>query len=186
VARNSTGGVVAALTAAALAVVGFLGYQAAATAPNDLSEPHRNSASSTPKDEAKDKAKKPSTALPANSGTGLRVVYSLGAQRVWLVAADDQVIRTFKVAPSSVSPGSGAYTVTSRTVRVLGSDGVEVEDVVIFHTDGTVVFGFSAAVDGAAPNPDSHKKTGGIREAIADAAAMWKFAQVGTRVVVVS
>src|SRR3954452_17838101 len=36
-------------------------------------------------------AKQPQATLPANSGSGRRIVFAMGAQRVWLVSADDQV-----------------------------------------------------------------------------------------------
>ncbi|MGY0059348.1 L,D-transpeptidase [Streptomyces sp. LZ34] len=186
--RSSTGTVVAALTAAALGGVGFLAYQASATAERPSHSRHDSQAGdskSKPKGKGKDGDKK-STALPGDSGTGLRVVYALKDRRVWLVGADEQPTRTFEVSPSSASPTPGTYEVTSRIPSTIGSDGVQVEHVVVFDTEDGVVFGFSAAVDGSAPDPSAAKKTGGVRESRADATAMWEFAQAGTRVVVIA
>ena len=45
--------------------------------------------------------------------------------------------------------------------------------------------GFSAAVAQPAWSPDASVKTGGIRETRADGDAMWKFATIGVRVVVI-
>lgn len=184
---RSSSGLVAGLTAAALAVVGFLGYQASAKAPEDLRASERPSASSsepaagaTPSAEAKNLL-----ALPANSGTGVRVVYALGDRRVWLVGADGGVKRTFEVMPSTVDPKPGSYKVTSRSGKVSGSDGVPIEHVVRFATVDNVSVGFSAAVDGSMASPDPSKRTGGVRMARADGDALWVFATVGSKVVVV-
>ncbi|MEU5270766.1 hypothetical protein [Streptomyces hygroscopicus] len=177
----------AGLTAAALGVVGFLGYQAAATAPDHPTQARPGSHASQSKEKDKDRArqKKKSTALPAASGTGERVVYALDDKRVWLVGADGKATRTFEVGPSPASPDPGTYAVTSRNEGGVGSDGVQVEHVVVFHSEGGVVFGFSAAVDGSMPDPNARKRTGAVRESRADGSALWEFAEVGTKVVVI-
>ncbi|ARZ69504.1 hypothetical protein M1P56_01390 [Streptomyces sp. HU2014] len=188
---RSSGIIVAALTAAALGGVGFLAFQAEA-AP-DRPRPSASSPSGKEKDQGQDAAaqdkaakEKAATELPANSGTGARVVYALAQKRVWLVGPDGKVTRTFEVAPSTVNPPVGPYKVTSRDPTGLGSDGTRVEHIVRFHRDANgVVFGFSAAVDGSSPDPASTKKTGGIREKPADGLALWNVAVNGAKVVVV-
>ncbi|MCC9739926.1 hypothetical protein [Streptomyces sp. MNU89] len=191
-AVSSSGKIVAGLTAVALAAVGFLAYQAAASASDRPAAPKdRAAASASPEPGSSEDAgpesgetadEKP--AVPADSGTGLRVVYSLGAERVWLVGENEQPTRTYEVWPSAVSPAPGEYAVVSRAESVAGSDGVPIEHSVVFTTTEGVVIGFSAAVDGSKPDPDAGK-TGGIRATREDGAAMWKFAPVGTKVVVV-
>ncbi|MFC7218905.1 hypothetical protein ACFQLX_12120 [Streptomyces polyrhachis] len=182
--RSNPGTFVAVLTAAALAVVGFLAFQAGANEP----EPGEVARSSAPAGEssAAPGRKGAPTALPANSGSGKRVVYALGAERVWLVGQDGSVRRTYEVTPSSVSPVPGKYRVSTRSNEITGSDGVRIEHVVRFTSVGEVVIGFSSAVDGStAPPADGKRKTGGIRSARANGDAMWSFAGVGTPVVVV-
>lgn len=186
-ARSSTG-FVTALTAGALAAVGFLAYQASASAPADLGKPNADaspsaSSSRSPKDKGKDKTEE--AGLPAQSGAGERVVYALGADRVWLVGADGKTQRTFEVTPGTVDPTPGKYAVTTRSGAITGTDGVPIEHVVLFASSGGVPVGFSAAVDGSTPSPDASKKTGGIRESRADGTAMWQFATHGQKVVVV-
>ncbi|AJE85002.1 secreted protein [Streptomyces albus] len=173
----------AALTAAAMAAVGFLAYQASANAPEDLGrEPAAKSpGASGPESPAKPKPDQ----LPAHSGTGERVVYSLRADRVWLVGEDNRAQTSYRVTPSSVDPLPGSYRVTSRSESVVGSDGVPIEHVVRFAVTDGVVIGFSAAVDGSTPKPDPDKRTGGIRQSRSDANVMWKFAGEGGKVVVV-
>ncbi|WP_235024043.1 hypothetical protein [Streptomyces sp. WAC05374] len=185
---RSSSGFVAGLTAAALAAVGFLAYQASATAPADLSatapapaaSPTAPAPGAAPKDPAA-----AALAVPKQSGTGVRVVYSLGERRVWLVGEKNAVTRTFAVMPSTVHPAPGTYAVTSRSGTVPGSDGVQIEHVVRFATVEGVTVGFSAAVDGTLASPDPSRRTGGIRMKRADGDAMWTFATVSTKVVVV-
>ncbi|MEV8530297.1 hypothetical protein [Streptomyces sp. NPDC051211] len=183
---RSSSGIVAGLTAAAIAVVGFLAYQASASAPERPAAQARQPAntpasqSTAPQDPAKP------AAVPENSGVGKRVVYSVGQKRVWLVetTAGAQP-RTFTVMPSTVHPKPGSYAVGSRSGSVTGSDGVPIEHVVRFTNKDGVVIGFSARVDGSLPEPDARKKTGGIRMTRADGDAMWAFATVNSKVVVV-
>jgi hypothetical protein len=175
---------VAGLTVAAVAAVGFFAYQASATVPDNLSEPGPGASKSPGPSHTSSPAHDPK-ALPAHSGTGERVVYALGADRVWLVGPGNTVRRTFTVTPSTVDPAPGTFKVTSRSAAGAGSDGVAIEHVVRFTTVGGVTIGFSAAVDGSTPQPDPAKKTGGIRESRADGSALWDFAGDGASVVVV-
>ncbi len=180
---RSSSGIVAGLTVAALAAVGFLGYQASATAPAHPATPQAAAPSTAPPAPAPQAAKP--AALPADSGTGMRVVYSVSQKRVWLVGEDGREQKTFTVKPSTVHPKPGTYPVNSRSGAVTGSDGVPIEHVVRFATaDGGAVVGFSARVDGQMPEPDPSRKTGGIRMTRADGDAMWAFATINVKVVV--
>jgi hypothetical protein len=184
---------VAGLTAAALAGIGFLAFQANASAPDHLAKaPHSPSASPSPSAAPSGSAgkkgnggKEAPAAVPADSGEGKRVVYALGARRVWLVDESGKATRTFEVTPSTVDPAPGTYSVTSRSVGVLGSDGVRIVKVVRFAVTDGVAIGFSAAADGSTPKPDPTSRTGGVRESLKDADAMWDFADLGSAVVVV-
>ncbi|GAA1882507.1 hypothetical protein [Streptantibioticus ferralitis] len=186
-ARIASGTIVTGLTAAALAAIGVLAWQASA-APDHTGKSHTAPSASAAAQPSAAPSAAPSpepTALPADSGHGKRVVYSLQQHRVWLVSASDQVEHTYNVTPGSVSPGPGTYTVTSRSERVTGTDGVPIEHVVRFAVVRGTTIGFSAAVDGSASTPQTGKKTGGVREQTADGAAMWQFALIGAKVIVV-
>nr|WP_263399208.1 hypothetical protein [Streptomyces venezuelae] len=183
---RSSSGIVAGLTAAAIAVVGFLAYQASASAPARPAAEARQPANPAPPQPAAPQDPAKPVAVPENSGTGKRVVYSVGQKRVWLVeAAAGAVPRTFPVVPSTVHPKPGSYVVGSRSGAVTGSDGVPIEHVVRFASNEGTVIGFSARVDGSTPAPDPAKKTGGIRMTRTDGDAMWGFAMVTSKVVVV-
>ncbi|GGZ19526.1 hypothetical protein GCM10010387_10440 [Streptomyces inusitatus] len=173
----------AGLTAAALAAVGFLAYQASASVPDAFGAAGRPNAA--PSAKAPEQKPRDPLALPADSGSGTRVVYAVTDRRVWLVTGKRKVSRTFQIMPSTVHPPPGSYAVTSRSGQVSGSDGVAIEHVVRFASVGDVVVGFSAAVNGSLAEPDPEKRTGGVRMMRADGDSMWRFATIGTKVVVV-
>ena len=175
---SSSSAIVAGLTVAAVATVGFLAYQASASVPAALGRrppptPLAAAASKAPRRQGDPDA------LPGRSGKGERVVYSVGDDRVWLVGADNQVGRTFEVTPGTVDPLPGTYAVTSRSNAVTGTDGTPIEHVVRFTNVDGVAIGFSAAVDGSTAPARPHAKTGGIRESREDGDAMWDFATIG-------
>ncbi|MFF1291950.1 MULTISPECIES: hypothetical protein [unclassified Streptomyces] len=181
---STSAGIVTGLTTAALVTVGVLAYQASAGVPVALGASHRGGEAAATASKAPRDTGHP-TALPAGSGKGERVVYSVDDDRVWLVRKDGRVQRTFKVTPGTVDPIPGSYSVTSRSNSVTGTDGIPIEHVVRFTSVDRVTIGFSAAVDGSTPENDPTAKTGGIRESRQDGNAMWDFATIGQRVVVI-
>jgi lipoprotein-anchoring transpeptidase ErfK/SrfK len=133
------------------------------------------------------------TALPADSGSGRRIVFSESAQRVWLVDSDDTVRRTYLVSGSltdNLAPGD--YEVYSKSRWAVGVDDSGVMQYYVrfahgptstigFHTIPTH-FGKPLQSVKDLGTPQSH---GCIRQRTADAIALWTFAPVGTHVVVV-
>ncbi|MEU9142657.1 hypothetical protein [Streptomyces sp. NPDC048349] len=182
---RSSSGIVAGLTAAALAAIGFLGYQASATAPERPAQAAVQGPAPAPSPAAGKQDPAKPVPVPEGSGTGVRVVYSVGQKRVWLVGEAGQEPKSFTVMPSTVHPKAGSYLVGSRSGAVTGSDGVPIEHVVRFTSVEGVAIGFSARADGATPAPDPNRKTGGIRMTKADGDAMWAFATINSKVVVV-
>jgi lipoprotein-anchoring transpeptidase ErfK/SrfK len=174
---------VAMMTIAALAGVGVLAAQAEATAPKVRAV--STSPSSAPKGAPTSKAGTVNpAALPANSGTGTRVVYSPSGHRVWLVQGST-VERTMQVVPGTITAPPGSYTVYGKSSGSVGGDGVTVLYVVKFDSHSSTTFGFDAeaGITGLPPAPTG--KTGGIRMAQTDAQLLYEFASIGTPVVVV-
>ncbi|MFI1566404.1 hypothetical protein ACH4ZX_25675 [Streptomyces sp. NPDC020490] len=179
---------VTGLTVGAIAVVAALTVQADRGAHPSAAADARPAASASARAHAtaKPTASAAPAAVPDGSGTGRRIVYSLGDKRVWLVDASDAPRRTFAVWPGTVSPAPGSYTVGVRTRGVItGSDGVKIEHIVYFAVQSGVNIAFSNAVDGSSPPPASGAQTGGIRMRTADGAALWTFGSAGTKVTVV-
>ncbi|MFF7858700.1 hypothetical protein [Streptomyces sp. NPDC007904] len=178
---------VTGLTTGAIAVVAVLAVQAG-QGPQPTAATSRPSASATADAKPSAEPEEPGpAAVPAGSGTGRRIVYSLGQKRVWLVDASDAARRSFTAWPGTVPPDPGTYTVGTRTEGTrTGSDGVEIEHIVYFAAKPGVSIAFSNAVDGSSPPAAAPgAKTGGIRVAKADGAALWAFGTTGTTVRVV-
>jgi hypothetical protein len=135
------------------------------------------------------------TALPASSGTGLRIVFSQSRQRVWLVDASDDVERTYLVSGSTTDNlQPGTYEVYSRSRWAVGVDDSGVMQYFVRFTQGPTgaAIGFhTIPTHNGVPlqseaqlgTPQSH---GCIRQRTADAIALWNHAPVGTEVVVVA
>lgn len=134
-----------------------------------------------------------STELPAKSGSGRRIVFDQSDQRVWLVADDGEVTRTYAVSGSrfnNLQPGS--YRVQSRTRHATAFDASgSMEFFVRFATGFSAPIGFhSVPVDNAGALEQTKDQLGTplsagcVRQWKPDAIALWDFAPVGTPVVV--
>lgn len=60
--------------------------------------------------------------LPADSGVGERVVYSLSRQRVWMVAEDGFIIDSYLVSGRDWMPNVGSFRVWGKARRTSGYD----------------------------------------------------------------
>jgi lipoprotein-anchoring transpeptidase ErfK/SrfK len=135
------------------------------------------------------------TALPARSGDGRRIVYSISRQRVWLVRGGRQVERTYLVSGDLGQPASGTYRVYSKSRHTRSAVSPErMEHMVRFahgrHTGAPIGFhsipvhistGRSAQRLSQLGTPLS---AGCVRQGPQDAAHLWRFASVGAKVVV--
>jgi lipoprotein-anchoring transpeptidase ErfK/SrfK len=136
---------------------------------------------------------KTSDALPDASGKGRRIVFSEVAQRVWLVAADGSVERTYLVSGSkfdNLNPGTYAVQSKSRFATAFDYSG-SMEYFVRFATGYTAPIGFHTVPVDNAGRPEQTKdqlgtptSAGCVRQWRDDAMALWAFAPVGTKVVV--
>lgn len=182
------------MTAASLVGVAVLAAQAAATAPKVSSSAIAKTGGTVSTPQAKGGTPAASgthsnaTALPANSGSGPRIVYGEAAKRVWLVSASNAVVRTFVVVPGTVTAPTGNFSVTNRLSSAAGTDGTPVQYVVLFNkarVDGSsTAFGFDAVANVTGMPPAPTARTGGVRMTQADAQALWTFSNFGTVVVV--
>jgi lipoprotein-anchoring transpeptidase ErfK/SrfK len=137
----------------------------------------------------------PAPGVPPDSGTGRRIVFDMARQRVWLVgqrAGQDVVRRTYPVSGSvtdNLQPGT--YAVESKSMRAWGvEDSGTMRYMVRFAHGDHAAIGFHdiPVLDGRfvqtreqLGRPMSH---GCIRQWRPDARALWAFAPVGTKVVV--
>jgi L,D-transpeptidase catalytic domain len=134
--------------------------------------------------------------VPDSSGAGRRIVFSQHLQRVWLVGArDDKVRRTYLVSGSvtdNLQPGT--YAVYSRSLHATGIEDSGTMEYFVRFTRGPTgaAIGFHSipTKDGKALQTTAQLGTaqshGCIRQWKPDAIALWHFAPVGTKVVVVA
>ena len=134
-------------------------------------------------------------ALPPESGSGRRLVYSRAGQRIWAVDADGQILRSWLVSGSKYNNETpGTHQVYSRSeqstawngkaylpfmVRWLKTDigAIGMHSLPIRRSDGTV-YQTEAEL--------GQRLSGGCqRQAPADAQFVWDWAEIGTVVVVV-
>lgn len=135
-----------------------------------------------------------STALPSNSGSGRRVIYAKTAQRVWLVRADDSLERTYLVSGRMDQPDPGVYQVFSKARHAVsavqppatmqymirftkGKQGNNIG----FHDLPLMRSGGYEQTEAQLGQPLS---AGCVRQSERDAAFLWRWAPVGTTVVV--
>lgn len=169
---------------------GRLPGRAEPTAPTTNAEPQQTEADEP---EASEEPEATETPLPAGSGEGRRVVFSESQQRVWLVEDDGTILRTYLASGSvydNLDPGTYEVFSTSRYAVGIDDSGTMEYFVRFTHGDEGAAIGFhTIPVDDGVPvqtrdqlgTPLSH---GCIRQAEADAIALWDFAPVGTTVVV--
>lgn len=145
-------------------------------------------------------------ALPSESGSGRRIVFDMTRQRVWLVGqrggrdlppeeSDRDVVRRTYLVSGSVTDNlaPGTYSVYSKSKRAWGvDDSGTMRYMVRFAHGARAAIGFhDIPVDNGAlvqtraqlGTPQSH---GCIRQWRPDARALWSFAPIGTKVVVVA
>lgn len=173
------------MTLVALAAVGVLAAQAEATAPKVRAQGSNASSTKTTSTSGSSSSSSGTVALPANSGSGTRIVYSPSEQRVWLVEGST-VERSARVRPGTIAATTGDYTVSAKTPGATGGDNVQVLYVVRFSSGSGTVYGFDAEATYTGLPPAPTGQTTGIRMAQLDAQALYEFASVGTTVVVVN
>ncbi|PJJ56658.1 lipoprotein-anchoring transpeptidase ErfK/SrfK [Mumia flava] len=132
--------------------------------------------------------------VPARSGTGRRVVFSMSEQRVWIVGSGGRAQRTYLVSGSrydNLQPGR--YEIYSRSRHATSFTLSSTMEFFVRFTRGpNAAIGFHSipvSNDGTLVQTTQQLGTelsaGCIRQRRSDAKALWQFAGVGTRVVVV-
>lgn len=133
-------------------------------------------------------------AVPANTGTGRRVVYSKSRMRVWVVEADGRVARTYLVSGRLSQPNTGTYSVFSRSSYTCNiNHPTTCMRWMVRFTKGpsgdNIGFHEIPRSNGVPLQSDSQLgqalSSGCVRQSTADAQFMWAWAGIGTKVVVI-
>jgi lipoprotein-anchoring transpeptidase ErfK/SrfK len=132
--------------------------------------------------------------LPAGSGSGKRVVYGLAENHVWLVDADNQVVRSYLVSGTRFGQvRAGTYDVLRKKRNTTSYHGTERMEFMVTFTEGeNAAIGFHnipVRISDGQPVQTSAQlgqslSDGCVRQKQADAAFLWEFAPVGTPVIV--
>ncbi|MDG2261654.1 MAG: L,D-transpeptidase [Actinomycetota bacterium] len=133
-------------------------------------------------------------AVPANSGSGRRIVYSNSGQRVWLIADDDRVVTSYLVSGKANTPARGTYQVYSKSpVAWATHDGITMEYMVRFAYGKRLSIGFHSipkygnGVPMQTPEQLGTYQSGGcVRQHIDQAKFLYDWTDIGTKVIVVA
>ena len=129
---------------------------------------------------------------PAGSGSGMRIVYGNSAHRVWMVDRHDLVVDTYLVSGKAGTPAPGSYSVYSKSENAwAGHDGITMKWMVRFAHGDRLAIGFHSIPRDAYGRPlqteaqlGSYRSSGCVRQADHKAQALYAWAPIGTRVVV--
>ena len=132
--------------------------------------------------------------VPAKSGTGRRIVYANRQQRVWVITADNEVIRTFPVSGMLGQPGNGTFSVFSKSPTSYSPEfaGVTFRFMTRFaigRNGGNIGF-HEIPIRNSKPMQTvdelgAFKGSGCLRSSTQDARFIYQWATLGTKVVVV-
>jgi hypothetical protein len=132
--------------------------------------------------------------IPADSGTGRRVVYSKAVMRVWMIEEDGSLYHTHRVSGLDSQPRPGTYAVWSRSSSTCSNASPDIcmRWMVRFaHSFRGDNIGFHEIPRRrGVPLQDLSQlglalSGGCVRQSTEDALVMWDWAQIGTVVVVV-
>ena len=132
--------------------------------------------------------------VPAKSGVGRRIVYANRQQRVWVINADNEVIRTFPVSGMLGQPGNGTFSVFSKSPTSFSPEfaGVTFRFMTRFaigRNGGNIGF-HEIPIRNSKPMQTvdelgAFKGSGCLRSSTKDALFIYQWATLGTKVVVV-
>ena len=132
--------------------------------------------------------------VPAKSGTGRRIVYANRQQRVWVINTNNKVIRTFLVSGTLRQPGKGTFRVFSKSPSSFSPEfaGVTFRFMTRFaigRNGGNVGFHEIPLRYGkpmqTVDELGALKGSGCLRSSTQDARFIYRWATLGTKVVVV-
>ena len=132
--------------------------------------------------------------VPIKSGTGRRIVYANRQQRVWVINADNEVLRTFPVSGMLGQPGNGTFSVFSKSPTSFSPEfaGVTFRFMTRFaigRNGGNIGF-HEIPIRNSKPMQTvdelgAFKGSGCLRSSTKDALFIYQWATLGTKVVVV-
>ena len=131
--------------------------------------------------------------VPEESGEGRRIVYSVSAQRVWLIEADTSVLDTYLVSGRRNSPRPGTYRVFSKSLNARAARvNLTMKYMVRFtRASSGLAIGFHDLPRYSNGEPmqildqlGTYRSGGCVRQSRPNAERLYQWAPIGTTVVV--
>ncbi len=179
----------------ALSIMGSASVASASTGSNDTStSTTTTTSSSTTIPTATETVFVEVIPVPAKSGSGRRIVYANRQQRVWVINADNEMIRTFLVSGMLGQPGKGTFEVFSKSPASYSPEfaGVTFRYMTRFaigRNGGNVGFHEIPTKNGKPMQSvealGTFNGSGCLRSTTQDARFIYQWATLGTKVVVV-
>ncbi|MEV0446023.1 hypothetical protein AB0I84_26955 [Streptomyces spectabilis] len=168
------------ITAVALSVVFMLALDAKQDAPKGKSSKGDGGSSSS-----SGKKKKSSNEIPDDSGSGVRIVYSISLKRVWIVDSRGEASAVYSTRSGTLKPSLGSHKVESRRDNITGDDGSRIESVLYFERsrNGWIAMSAQQGLRDAESAP--RLSGGGIRLPERASRDLWKAGTIGSKIVVV-
>jgi hypothetical protein len=117
------------------------------------------------------------------------VVYSVSAQRVWLVEGEERVVDSWRVSGRRGTPRAGNYQVFSKSRWARAPSRVRMEFMVRFARTRGLPIGFHAIPINRKGRPiqseaelGQYRSKGCVRQARSSAEILWHWAPIGTAV----
>lgn len=132
--------------------------------------------------------------VPADSGSGRRIVYSNSGQRVWLVEENGQVFDSYLVSGRINTPAPGTYAVFSKSpLAWAGHDGITMKHMVRFAHGRSLAIGFHSipTYSNGAPMQTvdqlgTYRSSGCVRQRVDKAKQLYDWSPIGLTVVVLA
>lgn len=130
--------------------------------------------------------------VPDHDGSGQRIVYALGEQRIWLVNPDGTVFDSYLVSGKAGTPRPGEYSVYSKSRNAFAAhDGITMDHMVRFAHGKTLAIGFHSIPIYADGRPmqtveqlGTYRSSGCVRQRNDQAERLYNWAPIGTPVFV--
>ena len=125
-------------------------------------------------------------------GHGKRIIYGNSAQRVWLIDANEQLVDTYLVSGRRGVPRAGTYRVFSKSLKAWGPGGtVTMRHMIRYAWGNRYALGFHSIprrLNGTPIQTEAQlgtfRSAGCTRQSDAKAKALYAWAPIGTRVIV--